>query len=188
MLIIVDIKASTALLETLLNTLPLTTDNNIFLGDSKSIIVSPLISLYEYELIRLEIQKRVQESWYTNTFAVVVAVLNLANLIVGAFTYFTSIVAHRKITIILQMSKEIIFLLIVFCYCAELNAKAIRFNDKLGSYLAWHEKPMHVWHYACLNPISFELGGYAVTWSRIGWQLLSVAIGVGVGLLRQAEF
>jgi hypothetical protein len=47
---------------------------------------------------------------------------------------------------------------------------------------------MHIWQYACLNPISFELGGYAVTWKGILLQLLSVAVGVGFGLVRQEAF
>jgi hypothetical protein len=143
------------------------------------------ITLPEYEEVRSEICKRVQESWYTNTFAVTVAALNLANLVVGAFTYLNKLDPYDSSEIILQLSKEIVFLFIVFCYCAELNAKSVRFNDQLGSYLAWYERPMHVWHYACLNPISFELGGYVVTWSRIAIQLASIGVGILVGFARQ---
>jgi hypothetical protein len=143
------------------------------------------INLQDYEDIRLEIQQRVQESWYINTFAVTVAGLNLANLLIGAFTYLPTFNPYDATEIILQLSKEIVFLFIVFCYCAELNAKAVRFNDQLGNYLAWHQQPMHVWHYACLNPISFELGGYVVTWSRIAIQLASIGVGILLGFARR---
>ena len=143
-----------------------------------------IVSLEEYEEIRQEIQQRVQDSWYTNTFTVTVATLNVVNLIIGGFTYLRNTDGVDISEIVIQLSKEIIFLLIIFCYCAELNAKVVCFNEKLGRYLTWHKKELFVWHYACLNPISFELGGYVVTWYRIGLQLLSISISVMLGFVR----
>jgi hypothetical protein len=145
------------------------------------------ISFQEYELIRTEILQRVSESWYINTFAVTVAGLNVLVLCVGVYSFMRVFTPLNNCTVILQLGKEIIFLLIVFCYSATMNSKAQYFIYKLGNYIgSCSNRSMNVWLYASLNPIAFKLGGYVATWKSIALQVLSLAIGVVVGYIKTA--
>ena len=204
--IIVDIQSSSGLVDHLLNKLERyesyykgksrcglqnTSNAESFNPLLSSIGVVPshfdthMISIDEYELIRKEVLQRVNESWYVNSAAVTVAALNLLNLAIGAFSYLKLFNTWYCIEVVIQLGKEIVFLFIVFCFCASINAKVDVFFTKLGNYTSWHEKPVYLWLYASLNPISFKLGGYVVTWNSILLQILSIVIGVVFGVLKQ---
>ena len=144
------------------------------------------ITYKEYELIRKEILQRVNESWYINTFAVTVAGLNVLMLVVAAFSFMRVFPPLTNVQVVVQLGKEIIFLFIVFCYSAAMNAKAETFLKKFGNYVSANNRPMNVWVYATLNPISFKLGGYVATWNSIAVQAASVIAGVVVGFVKTA--
>jgi hypothetical protein len=163
----------------------ISTKKSVLVDDGFSKQDPMLITIAEYDLIRLEIQQRVRESWYINTLAVTIAALNILNLAIGAFSYLQFLKPIDVAKIVIQLSKEIVFLLIIFVDCATLNAKVDLFLIKLGNYVSWYDKSVSLWLYATLNPICFKLGGYVVTWNRIMLQVASVVIGVVFGVLKK---
>ena len=82
------------------------------------------IAYKEYELIRKEILQRVNESWYINTFAVTVAGMIVLMLVVAEFSFMRVFPPLNNVQVAVQLGKEIIFLFIVLCYSAIMNAKS----------------------------------------------------------------
>jgi len=118
----------------------------------------------EFELIRNEIEANIKETFCVNLSSTIIAFVNILAGVIVAFTH-----QDRRLALFFGLesffAKELIFLIIVFWRCSDVNERSDELVKALGELASKEPTPDNVgkYIYASIKPVSYRLGGIRMT-------------------------